>query len=372
MTMSHGNGRDGPIRFAVVGMGKVAQTAVLPAFSHTRRAVVAAVAGSDDRKLELIAERFGVPLRANTRDLDGLLRSGAIDAVYLATPNHLHCEMTLAAAEAGVHVLCERPMAVTVEECRRMIDATEAAGVRLMVAYRLHFEEMNLEVVDRCRRGELGEVRFFSSLFTRNVPRDDIRRNPLEQGGGALYDLGIFCINAARYVFRAEPQQVFATSERIAGSDADLWSSAQLRFPGGRVAQFVVGCVGQRVSTYRVVGSAGSIEVDHAYDYALEGEYVLARGHRALRRSFPRRDQFGPLIDHFAESILSGKRPEPSGHEGLRDVAIVRALHQSASCGIPIDLESAPARLRPDLRQAVRYTPVHAPTPVGISVPSDG
>lgn len=364
---SHGNGHERRVRFAVVGIGQVAQTAVLPAFGHTRQAELTAVVGSDAAKLQLVADRFGAPMQVDTRDLDALYRSRAVDAVYLATPNHTHCDLAVRAAQAGVHVLCERPMAVTEEECRRMIDATEAAGVRLMVAYRLHFEEMNLEVIERCRRGELGAVRFFSSTFTRNVPRDDIRRNSLDQAGGALYDLGVYCLNAARYVFRAEPTQVFATSERIPGSDADLFTSAILRFPGGRTAQFLCGAVGQRVSTYRVIGSAGSIEVEHAYDFALEGRYTLERGRRVLRRSFPRRDQFGPVIDHFAQCILQGLRPEPSGYEGLRDISIVRALHRSASCGIPISVEQSLPRARPHLGLASRYTPVRFPTPIGVS-----
>src|SRR5690606_12900093 len=147
----------------------------------------------------------GVAHTAGYHDFVAVLDDAEVDAVYLALPNQLHCEYTLRAAAAGVHVLCEKPMAVTEAECQRMIRACDDAGVRLMIAYRLHFEPVTLEVGELVARGELGEPRLFSSVFTQEVEEGDIRLSPLDRGGGTVYDLGVYGINAARSLFRDEP-----------------------------------------------------------------------------------------------------------------------------------------------------------------------
>ena len=127
-----------------------------------------------------------------------------VDAVYIALPNSMHAEYTLRAARAGVHVLCEKPMAVTAAECQRMIEACRQHHVKLMIAYRLHFETLNLKAIELVRRGQIGEPKFFNSSFSLTV-RDGNIRTKAELGGGTLYDIGVYCINAARYLFRAEP-----------------------------------------------------------------------------------------------------------------------------------------------------------------------
>ena len=143
-----------PVRYAVVGLGHIAQTAVLPAFEHARRnSILAALVSEDETKLRELSERHQVP--HTFRDYDECLKSGEVDAVYIALPNHMHCEYTVRAAEAGVHVLCEKPMAVTVAECEKMQHAVDAADVKLMIAYRLHFERANLKAIDLVRSGAL-------------------------------------------------------------------------------------------------------------------------------------------------------------------------------------------------------------------------
>jgi hypothetical protein len=136
-----------------------------------------------------------------------------VDAVYLVLPNHLHREYTVRAAHAGVHVLCEKPMAVTAEDCKAMIEAADASHAKLMIAYRLHFEQGNLEAILLAESGRLGNLRIFTSTFAQQVDRDNIRvREKVENGGGPVYDLGVYCINAARYLFQDEPTKVFATT----------------------------------------------------------------------------------------------------------------------------------------------------------------
>src|SRR5262249_21276406 len=180
------------VRYAVIGLGHIAQAAVLPAFKHARRnSVLAALVSSEEQKLKQLGRRYGVSKLCSYDDVDELFASGDIDAVYIALPNDMHKDYTIRAARAGLHVLCEKPMAVTPRECEEMIRATRQAKVKLMIAYRLHFERANLEVGKLARSGKLGELRFFSSDFAMQVSDDNIRLNPPDQGGGPLFDIGI-------------------------------------------------------------------------------------------------------------------------------------------------------------------------------------
>ena len=183
---------------------------MLPAFAHARRnSRVTALVSDDPTKLKEISKKYRVPSVFSYDEYDKCLEQ--VDAVYIALPNSLHAEYTIRAARAGVHVLCEKPMAVTVRECRQMIDACRRNRVKLMIAYRLHFEEINLKAVDLVRRGRIGEPKFFNSSFAMTVRTNDIRTKK-KMGGGTLYDIGVYCINAARYLFRAEPTEVVAIS----------------------------------------------------------------------------------------------------------------------------------------------------------------
>ena len=205
------------VRYAVIGLGHIAQAAVLPAFRHAgRNSVLAALVSGEEKKLRQLGRRYGVQRLCDYGDVDELFASGGIDAVYIALPNDMHKEYTVRAARAGLHVLCEKPMAVTARECEAMIRATRDANVKLMIAYRLHFERANLEAAKHARAGKLGELRFFSSDFSMQVSEDNIRLRPTSEGGGPLYDIGIYCINAARYCFAEDPIKVWATAARSA------------------------------------------------------------------------------------------------------------------------------------------------------------
>ena len=164
------------VRYAVVGLGHIAQVAVLPAFGNSRRnSKLAALVSGDPVKLEQLGNKYGVQERCSYAQYDALLGSGAIDAVYIALPNSLHCDYAVRAAKAGVHVLVEKPMALTEEECERMARAARDGGVKLMVAYRLHFERANLEAIEVARSGRIGEPHLFSSTFSMHVVPGNIR-----------------------------------------------------------------------------------------------------------------------------------------------------------------------------------------------------
>src|SRR4029434_10663955 len=241
-----------PIRYAVVGLGHIAQVAVLPAFAHARRNSKLVAVVSDDRtKRRELRKRYRLEHTFSYDQFEYCLNE--VDAVYIALPNSMHAEYTVRAAKAGVHVLCEKPMAVTVRECQQMIAACRQARVKLMIAYRLHFETVNLSAMDLARRGELGDLKFFTSSFSMTVRRGDIRTKR-EYGGGTLYDIGVYCINAARNLFRAEPTEVSAASINSGWkslAEIDEPTAATLRFGNERVATFITSFNAAHVAAYR-------------------------------------------------------------------------------------------------------------------------
>jgi predicted dehydrogenase len=363
------------VRYAVVGLGHIAQVAVLPAFAHAENSELAALVSDDPEKLEKLGRRYKVKARFSYDQYDECLRSGVVDAVYIALPNHLHRSYAERAARAGVHVLCEKPMGVTEEDCLSMIRVAEENGVKLMVAYRLHFEEANLKAIDLVQGGKLGDARLFDSVFTMQVKEGDIRLSPRELGGGTLYDIGIYCINAVRNLYGAEPMEVTAFSSNKGDprfSHCEEMTSAILRFPGReRLASFTCSFGAADVSTYRVVGTDGNLVMDPAYEYAGElVQRVTIKG-KTRERKFPKRDQFAPELVSFSECILTGAAPEPSGWEGLADVRVIRALYRSADTGQPVSLEPFEKQDRPSLDQEITRPPVDKPELVNTEAPSE-
>jgi predicted dehydrogenase len=356
------NSHDGSVRYAVLGLGYIAQVAVLPAFKHARRnSVLAALVSGEEKKLKQLGRRYGVKRLCGYDDVDELFASGEIDAVYIALPNDMHKDYTIRAARAGLHVLCEKPMAVTATECEEMIAATRAAKVKLMIAYRLHFERANLEAAKLARTGKLGDLRFFNSEFSMQVTDDNIRLNPPDQGGGPLYDIGIYCINAARYSLSQDPVEVWATATRSSDkrfSEVDETVSATMRFKDERLASFVCSFGAADRSVYSITGTKGSVTVEPAYEYAVGLSYTLRVGERERRKKFAKSDQFAPELLYFSDCVLEDRDPEPSGEEGLADVRIIEGMLQSISRSEPVRLQMRQRQRRPGMDQEIRSPPV--------------
>jgi glucose-fructose oxidoreductase len=350
------------IRYAVVGLGHIAQVAVIPAFAHAKRnSILTAVVSNDSRKRREIAKRYGVPQAYDYADYEECLQN--VDAVYIALPNFLHAEYTIRAAKEGVHVLCEKPMAVTVKECRRMVQACRGNRVKLMIAYRLHFEEINLSVVDLIRKGRIGEPKFFNSSFSMTVRPGNIRTDA-DMGGGTLYDIGVYCINAARYLFRGEPTEVQAMSVNSGTrklAEIDESTGALLRFENDRIASFVTSFNAADVASYLVAGTKGQIRVDPAYEYAEGLAYELTVDGKTTKKKTGKRDQFAPELLYFSDCILRDRAPEPSGEEGLQDVRIVEALYRSARTGRAVKLPAFKDTQKPGPRQKIRRPGVRKP-----------
>jgi predicted dehydrogenase len=356
------------IRYAVVGLGHIAQIAILPAFAQAaRNSTLTALVSDDPEKLRKLSRRYGISRVCGYDDADELFQSGDVDAVYITLPNALHREYTERAARAGLHVLCEKPMAVTSEDCQRMIDLTRDNDVKLMIAYRLHFERGNLEAAEMAHSGTLGDLRFFSSNFSMQVAPENFRSSR-KLGGGPLYDIGIYCINAARAAFAAEPSEVFATAvtrrdQRF--KEIPETVAVVMKLPQERLASFTCSFGGADRSSYEIVGTKGSITLDPAYEYAQGVEYVLRLGKRKRERRYEKSDQFAPELIYFSDCILNDREPEPSGEEGLADVRVIEALNRSIETRRWVSPELPQRRRRPSLRQEIRRPGIQPPPLVG-------
>lgn len=371
------SGRRGrKIRYAVVGLGYIAQVAVLPGFATARKnSELVALVSDDAVKLKKLGKRYGVSGLYSYEQYDDLLNSEEIDAVYIALPNTMHADYTIKAARAGIHVLCEKPMEVTESKCKRMTEACRKAKVKLMIAYRLHLEHANLRAVQIAASRKLGELRIFNSVFTMEVTDKDNIRLDASLGGGPLYDIGIYCLNASRYIFQDEPVEVVAFSSSAPGDkrfkEVDEMTSVILRYPGNRLATFTCSFGSAPTGHYQVIGTKGDLRVDQAYEYADERSYTLTINEKSTEHEVKKHDQFGAELIYFSDCILKNREPEPNGIEGTADVRIIEALLKSARTGRPVKLEKTPKRRYPSMRQKVSRPGISKPSLVRAAPPHD-
>ena len=352
------------IRYAVVGLGWFAQASALPAFANTENSEVVALVSDDPTKRREVAKKYAIEESQtySYAQYDDLLNSGTIDAVYIALPNQLHCDYTLRAAKAGVHILCEKPMAVTVAECEQMIAAAQEYNVKLAIAYRLHFDAANLQAVEIVKSGQSGEPRFFHSIFAQQTEGSNSRMKAVS-GGGTIEDIGIYCINAARYIFQSEPISVFATSaskpeERF--REVAEMTSAIMHFPGDRLATFTCSFGAAKLATYQVIGTAGHLHVEPAYAIQAHIKHVLSIDDEPQQEyKFEPHDQVAAVFTYFSDCVLQDKEPEPSGQEGLIDVKIIRALKESIETGKFVSIDGiASPQYRPTAAQIIERPPL--------------
>jgi predicted dehydrogenase len=359
------------VRYAVVGLGWFAQTAVLPGFTNVKNAELAALVSGDADKRQELSKKYNVPAYPY-EEYDRLLAAGTIDAVYIVLPNSMHCDYTLRAAAAHVAVLCEKPLAGTAEECRRMIDACNKAGVQLMTAYRLHLDPCNLAAVDHVLAGTVGEPRLFHGLNVQQVEADNTRLDA-DLDGHPLLDLGIYCVNAARYLFRDEPTEVSAFSatwDQARFRQVPEMVSCLMRFPKERLAAFTCGFGEGKVSEFRLVGTTGDLRAYPAFAFQGKLNLDVTTDGGTKTKTFPPKDQVGGEIAYFASCVRDGKFPEPDGDEGLRDLIVIDGLRESLRSGRPVSLPSLPPRPRPSGAQQMKVTKSSEPELVKAASPS--
>lgn len=361
------------LRYGVVGLGHIAQNAVLPAFEHSKEnSKLAALVSDDPVKLKELGKKYGVDELYDYAHFDQCLRESELDVVYIALPNSMHKEYAIRAAEAGVHILCEKPMASKSADCLEMIEAAERNGVKLMIAYRLHFEEANMKMVEAVKSGKIGIPRYFNSSFSQQVKEGDIRLD-CTLGGGPINDIGIYCINAARYLFQAEPIEVIAmnaSSKDPRFDEVDEMVSVTMRFPEERLATFTCSVGAADMSRYEIVGTEGHIILDPAYDYETKLKWEIAQGEKESTKEIPKRDQFAPELLYFSNCVLNDNEPETSGWEGLADILIIEAIQESLKTGKAVEIQTIEKEIRPGEEQVEKKPAVKKPTLVNVEAPT--
>jgi predicted dehydrogenase len=324
------------IGYAVIGLGRIAGHFMSGSRSTTNSQITALVSGHRD-KAERIATEYNVPASSiyNYKSFDEIAHNPSVDAVYVALPNSMHAEYTIRAAKAGKHVLCEKPMATSVADCEKMIAACKAANVKLMIAYRCHYEPTNLRAIKLIRDGALGQVQTIQSAFGFNISPGEWRLSKKLAGGGPLYDVGIYSLNACRYLTGEEPDHISASASIIDHdgrfNEVEENVSWAMHFPSGIVTSCSTTYGANMDGYFRVYGSKGWLQVDKAFVY--EGLHLRAEcSGKQLDEPNPARDpsQFQAEAEHFSHCIQKGLEPQSPGEEGLRDMRYINEIYRSA------------------------------------------
>ena len=362
----------GKVRYGVVGAGWISQAAFLPGVEHTGNSVVTAFVTADPLKAVELGEHYGVSHTFHYDQYDNFLASGVADAVYLATPNFDHVDLAVRTLEAGLHLLLEKPMAVSVEECQRIIAASQKTRAKLMVAYRLHFEPGTLQALNRVRNREIGKVRFFNSSFSQQIVAHN-HRSSHGFWAGPVPDMGPYPINAVRNLFGAEPLEVYATGVRTDDRfNFDDTVAVTLKFPENRIAAFVLSYNGGDVDDYRIVGDFGDLFSQPAYQVGSAMEHTSTVNKKKSSESFPKTDHFGGELKYFSSCVLEDSQPEPDGEEGMLDVRVLVAIEQSLKTNLPVKLAPYQRTRRPVSTQVQRLSAVKEPEMVNAHKPSEG
>ncbi|GAB3226561.1 Gfo/Idh/MocA family oxidoreductase [Hymenobacter seoulensis] len=329
--------------FAIVGLGKFATQQMMPAFKECKHAqITALVSGSPDKAKQLAAE-YGVdPKNIYTYDtFDSIKDNPAVDVVYIVLPPSMHMEYTLRAAKAGKHVLSEKPMATSVEDCQKMIDACKKAGKKLMIAYRAQYEPFNLDAIERIRKGELGKLRQITADHGRAVKPTEEKAEAWRvvkkiAGGGSLMDIGIYSLNATRYLTGEEPVEV--TAQEFTDKSDPRFKEVEdtihftLRFPSGVLASCTSSYSIQEVKRYRAFGDKAFLDLDPATDY-YEHNMTIGTKDGEMKPSLKEGNQFAAELDHMAECVMQNKTPKTPGEEGIKDIRLIMAIYEAARTG---------------------------------------
>jgi len=325
--------------WAIVGLGSLSINQILPAFARCEKSRVVALVSGTPEKARKLALRYGVEAKSiyDYRSYDRLKDNPEVDVVYVVLPNGMHAEYTIRALKAGKHVLSEKPMANTPGDCQAMIDAARTANRKLMVAYRCRYEPFNQEMIRMAREQELGPVKVVVADHGFNIgdPKQ-WRLNKALAGGGSLMDIGIYSLQAARYVTGEEPVEIAAMSHTTPGDErfkeVEETINFELRFPSGALANCTssYGYAGQ--NRYRVIATKGWFELEPATSYS--GLRLRVRkGNVVEERLLPVRDHFALEMDHLSECVMDGKEPLTPGEEGLRDSKLMMAIYEAARTG---------------------------------------
>ncbi|WP_335966248.1 Gfo/Idh/MocA family oxidoreductase [Galbibacter sp. PAP.153] len=320
------------LKVALMGLGSYANR-VAKAMQQCNKAIITGLISGTPEKLETWGEKYNVPKesRYNYENFDAIASNPNIDAVYIITPNALHHGQTIRVAKAGKHVICEKPMAISAQEGKEMVDACKKAGVKLLVGYRMHFEPNTLEVVNMRKQGDFGKIDFFQGLSGFNIgDPNQWRLDKALAGGGALVDIGIYSINGARYMVGEEPIWVTAqetkTNPEKFKEGVDETIQFQLGFPSGAVASCLSTYAMNNLDKFFLNGAKGFAQLHPATGYGpIKGSTHL----KALTEDHTPQQTL--QMDAMADILLKGTEPAipVNGEEGLKDLKIIEAIYKA-------------------------------------------
>lgn len=332
------------VGFALVGIGKLSMGQLLPAFAECQYARPVALVSGHPEKTKEQAAKYGIDPKNiyNYDNFDSIKENPAVDVVYIVLPNSMHAEYTIRAAQAGKHVLCEKPMANTPAECQAMIDACREAQRKLMIAYRLQYEPVTQKAIELARSPEaVGVIKQVTAEGGFNIgDPSQWRLNQKLAGGGSLMDIGIYALQAARYLTGEEPVEVTAISYSTPNDprfkEVEETVEFDLRFKSGAVGS-CLSSYGFGCNRFRVYGTHGQIQSEPFLSYQgnrlWQGEDRQGDG-----LSIKQGNHFGLEMDHFAQCVLNDEAPKTPGEEGLRDVKIITAIYKAAEAGTAVKI----------------------------------
>jgi glucose-fructose oxidoreductase len=333
------------VGWAIVGLGQLSINQILPAFARCKKSRVTALVSGRPPKAQHLAQVYGVDAKNiyDYDDFDTIAKNPGIEAVYVVLPNSMHAEYTIRALKAGKHVLCEKPMATTVQDCEAMIEAARAASRKLMIGYRLRYEPFNQALIKFSRDpAELGPTRVILADAGFNIgdPKQWRLRRKMA-GGGSLMDIGIYALQAARYLSGEEPAEVSAMIHSTPGDErfveVEENVTFHLRFPSGILAN-CTSSYGVPVNRFRAVKPRGWAELEPALSYS--GLRMRVFRGALEERPQPVVDHFAAEMDHFSECVTAGRDPLTPGEEGLHDLRVMMAIYEAAQSGRTVKLTS--------------------------------
>jgi predicted dehydrogenase len=326
----------GELRWGVLSTADIARRMVIPAIQKARRCRVVAIGSRDATRGRQVASELGIATAHAS--YEAVLADPQVDAVYIPLPNHLHMQWTLKAAEAGKHVLCEKPLALNPADAERMIVACEAAGVVLMEAFMYRLHPSWAAVRELVASGRIGRLTAIQSWFSYYNDDPANIRNILEIGGGALYDIGCYCVNLARMLFAAEPLRVQASVGRDAASGVDVLTSAILTFEAGQ-ATFTCSTRTETDQRVHIYGTSGRISIWIPFNIPPDRPtevYVTAGGDPPVAPAtetlvFPAADPYTVEAEAFASSVLDGAPAPVPTQDAVANLRVIQQIFDVAS-----------------------------------------
>ncbi|MGI4867657.1 MAG: Gfo/Idh/MocA family protein [Janthinobacterium lividum] len=336
------------VGYAIVGLGHLSLEEILPAFGECKKSKPVALVSGSPEKLTKVATQYGIKPTScySYADYEKLKDNPEVQAIYIVLPNSIHAEYVIRGAKTGKHILCEKPMANSAHECELMIAACEQAKVKLMIAYRIQYEPYNRLIRDMVRSQKFGKIKYIQAQNSQSSANPDHwRHKKALAGGGALPDIGLYCLNTARFVLGTEPTEVFGYSYSTPGNplfkEVEEVMSWQMRFPDGVIVDSMTHYNTHDSRFYRVNAERGWLHVDNAYAYKgqqLQTSHAEGPAKMQNQITIGAKNQFATEMDHFSECIQGNKQPHTPGEEGLQDQRIMEAIYQSAREGRPVKL----------------------------------